>query len=77
MIYDERLAKIISSASCLEVLAELNSSEEASQLIDFIGVLKIEKKSLLIQMATHLRRYLMQKKVINYNVAINHLGQGA
>ena len=74
---DERLLSIVSSTSCLATVAENDSNEKVSQLIDFISGLNVKEKHLLIQMSSGLESNVLKKKRINFNVVITHSSSGA
>ena len=74
---DGRLLSIVSSSSCLATVAEIDSSEEVSQLIDLISGLNVKEKGLLVQMSSGLESNVLKKKRINFNVVINHSRSGA
>ena len=56
-------------------IAQLKSDMEASQLIDFMNQFKIASKSLTISYPQLDKKHL-QKKAINFNVMLHHLGPG-
>ena len=74
---DGRLLSIILSTSCLAMVSNVNTSEEASQLIDFTTGLNVKDKHLLIHMSSRLESDVLQKKRINFNIAISHASTGA
>ena len=74
---DERLLSIVSSTSCLATVAENDSNEEVSKMIDFISGLNVQEKHLLIQMSSGLESNVLKKKRINFNVVISHSSSGA
>ena len=74
---DGRLLSIVSSTSCLAIVSNVDSTEEASQLIDFTSGLDVNVKHLLIHMSSRLEINVLQKKRINFNVAISHSSTGA
>ena len=74
---DGRLLSIISSTSCLAIVSNVDSTEEASQLIYFTSGLNVKDKHLLIHLSPQLESDVLQKKRINFNVAISHSSTGA
>ena len=74
---DKRLARIISLTSCLVTVAETDSTEDVSKLIDFMSDINVKNKHLLIQMSSGLESIVLEKKNINFNVVIDHLSPGA
>ena len=73
---DGRLLGLISSNQCLATIAETDSSEEASQLMDFVTDLTVKDKRLLVQMSSGVENNVLQTKRINFNVAISHFASG-
>ena len=53
-----------------------DSSEEASQLMDFVTDLTVKDKRLLVQMSSGVENNVLQTKRINFNVAISHFASG-
>ena len=74
---DSRLSRILIFNSCLAIIAEADSSEEVSQLIDLLSGLNVKNKHLMVNMSSGLETELLQKKRLDYNVVINHSRLGA
>ena len=61
--------------SCLVAVVDLNNELEVSKLIDIMHELQIDHKHLTVIMDT-LNTSLLHEKSINFNVIINHRGEG-
>ena len=75
-----RLKSIMSSISCLVTIAKTDSSEEVSQLIDFVRGLRSEgyrvAKTQLLVMVPSLEIGMLQNKTINFKVMVMENGAG-
>ena len=74
---DERLSSIISSMSCLVMVAKTQTTEEAFQLMDFMNGIHVKRKHLHIQLSSGLDIKELEKKNINFNVEVDHLTSGS
>ena len=74
---DERLSSIISSMSCLVMVVETDTTEEASQLMDFMNGIHVKRKHLHVQLSSGLEIKELEKKNINFNVVVDHLSSGS
>ena len=61
--------------SCLAAVVDVNNELEVSKLIDIMHELQINHKYLTVIMDT-LNTSLLHEKSINFNVIINHRGEG-
>ena len=68
-------AAVTSSLSCLSVIAQSGSVKDILVLVDFVAMLKVKRKYLLVQ-TPPLNTTLLRQKKINYNVFINEVGSG-
>ena len=59
------------------MLADTESTEDASQLIGVINDINVQKKYLNIQMSTGFEIDMLKNKSINFNVMVQHLSSGA
>ena len=75
-----RLKSIMSSISCLVTFAKTDSSEEVSQLIDFVRGLRSEgyrvAKTQLLVMIPPLKHGMLRNNTINFNTMIIENGAG-
>ena len=74
---DKRLSHIISSTSCLITVAKTDSTEDISQLIDFMNGINVKDKHLQVHMSSDLESNVLANKSINFNVVVQHLTSGA
>ena len=74
---DERLSSIISSMSCLVMVVETDTTEEASQLMDFMTGINVKLKHMHIRLSSGLEIKELEKKNINFNVVVDHLSSGS
>ena len=66
---DTRLLKIVTSVSCLMIIADVSTNTELSQLIDVVTKFKVSKKHLIVTIP-QLNVVSLQNKTINFNVVI-------
>ena len=74
-IDDGKLRSLGKTMSCLVAVVELSNEFEVSKLIDIIHELQIDHKYLNVIVDT-LNTSLLHEKSINFNVIINHRGEG-
>ena len=67
--------RILSSLSCLSIIAESSIPEEISSLVDFTSSLKVKNKYLAIK-TVELDTTLLQSKRLNFNVLFTEIGKG-
>ena len=73
--HDIRLIKILTSVSCIVIVADVNSDSEVSILIDILTSFKVSWKSLIITVP-ELNNSVLDNKTINFNVEIYDWGKG-
>ena len=61
---------MLAQSTCLKTIAETDTSEEGSQMVDMVDSLEINEKHLLIIMPTIMNTTLLSNKTINFNVYI-------
>ena len=66
---DTRLMKIVTSVSCLMIIADMSTDTELSQLIDVVTKFKVSRKHLIITIP-ELNVVSLLNKTINFNVVI-------
>ena len=62
---------LISSVSCLRIMAEANTNTEVSHVIDIVNEFRVGEKYLIIK-TTELDKSSIQNKTINFNVMVHH-----
>ena len=73
--HDIRLIKILTSVSCMVILADVSSDNEVSILIDILTSFKVAWKYLIITVP-ELNNSILDNKTINFNVEIYDTGKG-
>ena len=73
--HDIRLIKILTSVSCIVILADVSSDSEVSILIDILTSFKVSWKYLIITVP-ELNNSVLDNKTINFNVEIYDRGKG-
>ena len=72
---DKTLAAVITSSSCLSVIAQSKQVEDISTLVDLVSRSKVKNKYLIVQTPL-LNMTLLQTKKINFNVMIIEVDSG-
>ena len=76
-VQDENIFKsIMSSITCLMVIAEVNHAEEVLQLVDFVNEQKSSTKQLLVTQQSRLNTTLIQNIRLNFNLIVHQREDG-
>ena len=72
---DKTLATVLTSSSCLSVIAQSTKVEDISNLVDLVSNIRVKNKYLMVQ-TPPLNTTLLQSKKINFNVMVNEVESG-
>ena len=72
---DTTLATVLTSSSCLSVIAQSTKMEDISNLVDLVSNIRVKNKYLMVQ-TPPLNTTLLQSKKINFNVMVNEVDSG-
>ena len=72
---DSRFMKILTSVSCMIILAEVSTDSEVSMLIKMVTNFKVARSNLIIAVPK-LNISVFENETINFNVNIYHKGKG-
>ena len=72
---DTTLATVLTSSSCLSVIAQSTKVEDISNLVDLVSNIRVKNKYLMVQ-TPPLNTTLLQSKKINFNVMVNEVESG-
>ena len=72
---DKSLATVMTSSSCLSVIAQSTKVEAISNLVDLVSNIRVKNKYLMVQ-TPPLNTTLLQSKKINFNVMVNEVDSG-
>ena len=72
---DKTLATVLTSSSCLSVIAQSTKVEDISNLVDLVSNIRVKNKYLVVQ-TPPLNTTLLQSKKINFNVMVNEVKSG-
>ena len=75
MEYHTTLATVLTSSTCLSVIAQSTKVEEISKLVDLVSNIRVKNKYLMVQ-SSPLNTTLLQSKKINFNVMVNEVDSG-
>ena len=66
----------MASITCLMVLAEVNDTEEVSQLVAFVNERRSATKQLVVTQQSRLNATLIQNKRLNFNLILHQREDG-
>ena len=72
---DTTLATVLTSSTCISVIAQSTKVEEISKLVDLVSSIRVKNKYLMVQ-TPPLNTTFLQGKIIIYNVLINEIHSG-
>ena len=72
---DTTLATVLTSSSCLSVIAQSTKVEDISNLVDLVSNIRVKNKYLMVQ-TPPLNTTSLQSKMINFNVMVNEVDSG-
>ena len=72
---DKTLATVLTSSSCLSVIAQSTKVEDISNLVDLVSNIRVKNKYIMVQ-TPPLNTTLLQRKKINFNVMVNEVESG-
>ena len=73
---DNTFQSIMASITCLMALAEVNHTEEVSQLVDFVNEQRSATKQLVVTQQSRLNATLIQNKRLNFNLIVHQREDG-
>ena len=73
---DNTFQSIMTSITCLVALAEVNHTEEVSQLVDFVNEQRSVTKQLVVTQQSTLNATLIQNKRLNFNLIVHQREDG-
>ena len=73
---DNTFQSIMASITCLMALAEVNHTEEVSQLVDFVNEQRSATKQLVVTQQSRLNATLIQNKRLDFNLIVHQREDG-
>ena len=67
--FNQIMSAVLGHTECLVTIAEVDTTEDMSQLVDFVTGIRVPTKHLLL-IATELDSNLLMKSKINFNIQI-------